>query len=137
MRDFCRWCGTPIGRAEILCLAPSLDAQEQGHPAIWNKLLSHLIHEAGSLAVNRIYAEAPDQPLLVNTFAAVGFQPYCRQTIWRCFEPGAARARCVAIQKSQGCTPAIDDWDLFDFMRRNGAGTGADCRGGDGRNREL
>ena len=35
--------------AEILCLAPSLDAPT-GHPAIWNKLLSHLIHEAGSLA---------------------------------------------------------------------------------------
>ena len=72
--------------AEILCLAPSLDAPT-GHPAIWNKLLSHLSHEVSSLGVNRIYAEVPDQPLLVNTFAAVGFQPFCRQTVWRCFEP--------------------------------------------------
>ncbi|MBE2237412.1 MAG: hypothetical protein IAE81_06475 [Caldilineaceae bacterium] len=97
--------------AEILCLAPSLDAPT-GHPAIWNKLLSHLVHEAGALAVNRLYAEVPDQPLLVNTFAAVGFQPYCRQTIWRCFDPGAA-ARKARGNTEVRLRAATDDWDLL------------------------
>jgi hypothetical protein len=72
--------------ADLLWLAPSLDAPN-GHPAIWNKLLSHLAHDAGSQGIERIYADVPDQPLLVNTFAAVGFQPFCRQTVWRCFDP--------------------------------------------------
>ena len=35
--------------------------------------------------MERIYADVPDQPLPVNTFAGVGFQPYCRQTIWRLY----------------------------------------------------
>lgn len=97
--------------AEILCLAPSLDAPS-GHPAIWNKLLSHLMYEAGALGFDRIYADVPDQPLLVNTFAAVGFEPFCRQTVWRCFEPGAAldktEGRLIAQLRS-----TTDDWDLL------------------------
>lgn len=97
--------------AELLCLAPSLDAPT-GHPAIWNKLLSHLSHEVSDFSVSRIYAEVPDQPLLVNTFAAVGFQPFCRQTIWRCFEPGAANHSQPVSFEARPRT-AIDDWALL------------------------
>ena len=54
----------------------------------------------------------PDQPLLVNTFAAVGFQPFCRQTIWRCFEFGAAR-RPLPAGVDVRLRTAADDWDLL------------------------
>lgn len=96
--------------AEILCLAPSLDAPS-GHPAIWNKLLSHLMHEAGALGFTRVYADVSDQPLLVNTFTAVGFAAYCRQTVWRCFEPGTlARQDGPTVAQPRSTT---DDWDLM------------------------
>lgn len=102
--------------AEILCLAPSLDAP-LGHPAIWNKLLSHLIHEAGALGFERIYADVPDQPLPVNTFATVGFEPFCRQTIWRSFEPTVApdspHSAIMATPRS-----SVDDWDLARLYSR-------------------
>jgi len=96
--------------AELLWLAPSLDAPD-GHPAIWNKLLSHLAHDAGGQGIERIYADVPDQPLLVNTFASVGFQPFCRQTVWRCFAPGVVQAEpegSVAYPRT-----GADDWDLL------------------------
>lgn len=97
--------------AEILTMAPSLDAPA-GHPAIWNKLLSHLVNEAGGLGFERIYAEAPDQPLVVNTFAAVGFQPFCRQTIWRRF---SAANSDVHLEAGDSVQPrlASDDWALL------------------------
>lgn len=97
--------------AELLWLAPSLDAPS-GHPAIWNKLLSHLAHDAGSQGIERIYADVPDQPLLVNTFAAVGFQPFCRQTIWRCFDPGSARTE-QPVESVAHPRTSVDDWDLL------------------------
>lgn len=98
--------------AELLWLAPSLDAPN-GHPAIWNKLLSHLAHEVGSQGIERIYADVPDQPLLVNTFAGVGFQPFCRQTIWRCFDPGVGLARAEPAGSTAYPRTSADDWDLL------------------------
>lgn len=99
--------------AELLWLAPSLDAPD-GHPAIWHKLLSHLAQDAGSQGIERIYADVPDQPLLVNTFAAVGFQPFCRQTIWRCFDPSAAAARIEPVESTaHPRAGSDDDWDLL------------------------
>ena len=97
--------------ADLLWLAPSLDAPN-GHPAIWNKLLSHLAHEAGSQGIERVYADVPDQPLLVNTFAAVGFQPFCRQTIWRCFDPSAVIVEADVASAAHPRTSG-DDWDLL------------------------
>jgi hypothetical protein len=80
------------GRPEddLLLIAPALETRT-GHPAIWLKLLSHYINEtiadnaaapAGS-GVQRIYADVPDQPLLVQTLGQVGFSVFARQTIWR------------------------------------------------------
>ncbi len=97
--------------ADILCLAPSI-AAPSGHPAIWTKLLSHLAHEAPSLAIDRLYADVPDQPLLVNTFAGVGFQPYCRQTVWRHFTPREAAAVVAPVNTVRPRT-AVDDWALL------------------------
>ncbi len=68
--------------SDILLLAPTLDAT-QGHPAIWEKLLSHYSNEAAKQHIARIYADVPDQPLLTNTFMHVGFRIYTRQTVWR------------------------------------------------------
>ncbi len=67
---------------DILMLAPALDTRT-GHPAIWEKLLAHCIVEGTQESTARIYADVPDQPLLVNTFAHVGFGVYARQSIWR------------------------------------------------------
>ena len=65
-------------------LSPALDAP-QGHPAIWQKLLSysaqHIIHQE----VSRLFSDLPDQPLLVNTFKQVGFALLTQVTIWRLF----------------------------------------------------
>jgi hypothetical protein len=112
------------GRPEtdILALAPSLDART-GHPAIWHKLLSHYIHEASFQGLERIYADVPEQPLLVNTFAGVGFQPYCRQTIWRLFVVDALAVRLPNIgtqQEPLEVRPAAiaDGWTLAELYRR-------------------
>jgi len=112
------------GRPEtdVLALAPSLDART-GHPAIWHKLLSYYIHEASSQGLERIHADVPDQPLPVNTFAGVGFQAFCRQTIWRLFAVDAS-----AVAESNGATrrtslevrPAglADEWALSELYRK-------------------
>lgn len=106
-----------LREAELVCLAPSLDAPK-GHPAIWNKLLAHFIHEVGAWKLERIYADVPDQPLLVNTFAAVGFEPFTRQTVWRCFElPTTLHQRDMALL-ARPRTEA-DDWDLQRLYRRS------------------
>lgn len=68
--------------ADLLLLAPALDTAH-GHPAIWEKLLSHYVNEATQQQIARIYADVPDQPLVVNTLLHVGFRVYTRQTIWR------------------------------------------------------
>jgi len=111
-----RRCGN-TREAEILCLAPSLDAPK-GHPAIWNKLLAHFVHVAGASHIERIYADAPDQPLLVNTFAAVGFEPFTRQTVWRCFDPDVTlHRRDIALLARP--RSAVDDWDLRRLYRKS------------------
>lgn len=68
--------------ADILLLAPALDTQ-RGHPAIWEKLLSHYINEATAQGIVRLYVDVPDQPLPVSSFTHVGFKVYTRQTVWR------------------------------------------------------
>jgi hypothetical protein len=57
---------------DINLLAPALDTPS-GHPAIWEKLLSYTITEASQHQIERIYVDVPDQPLIVNSFAHVGF----------------------------------------------------------------
>jgi len=68
--------------ADLLLLAPALDTS-RGHPAIWEKLLSHYIIEAMQQRIMRLYVDVPDQPLPVASFTHVGFKVYTRQTIWR------------------------------------------------------
>ena len=68
--------------ADLTLLAPALDSS-RGHPAIWEKLIAHYAQEAVTQNITRIYADVPDQPLLVNTFSQSGFKLYTNQTIWR------------------------------------------------------
>lgn len=68
--------------ADLLLLAPALDTS-RGHPAIWEKLLSHYSNEATQQGIARLYVDVPDQPLPVASFTHVGFRVYTRQTIWR------------------------------------------------------
>lgn len=89
------------GRPEVdlVLIAPALETRT-GHPAIWLKLLSHYINEAiaenvaapAGSGVQRVYADVPDQPLLVQTLSQVGFSVFSRQTVWR-----------------------LNDWDLTDW----------------------
>lgn len=96
--------------SDILLLAPALDTA-RGHPAIWEKLLSHYINEAMQQQLVRIYADVPDQPIIVNTFMHVGFRTYTHQTIWRLPAQGAesfAHGLTANIRPQQ----KSDDWAL-------------------------
>ena len=68
--------------ADITLLSPALDAP-QGHPAIWQKLLTYSAQHIFRQNVCRLFSDLPDQPLLVNTFRQVGFVPLTQVTIWR------------------------------------------------------
>jgi hypothetical protein len=96
--------------ADVLCLAPSLDAPA-GHPATWNKLLSAYLHDVMAQGILRIYADVLDQPLPVNTFAGVGFQVYSRQTIWRLFTPTVESYR-QKVKASVRYRTDADEWAL-------------------------
>lgn len=102
--------------SDILLLAPALDVA-QGHPAIWEKLLSHYSNEATKQQIARIYADVPDQPLLINTFMHVGFRVYTRQTIWR-----LSAQRTEMSDQSHGATirpqQKQDDWALQRLYRQ-------------------
>lgn len=95
---------------DVLCLAPGLDAPT-GHPAIWTKLLAHCVHDVAQLGIERIYATVLDQPLPVNTFAGVGFQPYCRQTIWRLFTP-TVESFAEQVQADIRPVATSDEWGI-------------------------
>ncbi|MEZ4709717.1 MAG: hypothetical protein R3A44_21085 [Caldilineaceae bacterium] len=106
--------------ADITLLAPSLETS-WGHPAIWEKLLSHYAHEAARLQIARLYADVPDQPLLVNTFSQVGFKPYTRQTIWRLTHINRtlqalpeSRTRAITIRPQQ----KADEWNMRRLYER-------------------
>jgi len=102
--------------ADVLCLAPGLDAPS-GHPAIWTKLLSAYLHDAMPQGIMRIYADVLDQPLPVNTFIGVGFQVYSRQTIWRLFTPTVeSYAHLVTATIRQ--STRIDEWALGQLYAR-------------------
>ncbi len=73
--------------AEIMLLAPGLDTPS-GHPAIWEKLLSHAVQEAARQGIARVYVDVPEQPLPVSCFVHVGFKSYAHETIWRLVGPG-------------------------------------------------
>jgi hypothetical protein len=96
--------------ADVLCLAPGLDAPA-GHPATWHKLLSGYLHDVASQGILRIYADVSDQPLPVNTFVGVGFQTYSRQTIWRLFTPTVESYR-QQVKATVRHRSNADDWAL-------------------------
>ncbi len=68
--------------ADVTLLSPALDAP-QGHPAIWQKLLTYSAKNIFSKDVCRLCSDLPDQPLLVNTFRQAGFVPLTQVTVWR------------------------------------------------------
>ena len=68
--------------ADVTLLSPALDAP-QGHPAIWQKLLTYSANNIFTKNVCRLFSDLPDQPLLVNTFRQAGFVPLTQVTIWR------------------------------------------------------
>ena len=74
--------GNGQGEAHIVQIAPALDTP-RGHPAVWDKLLAHYLHDAAQQGLLRIFADVPDQPLPVTTLAHAGFHVYQRMTIWR------------------------------------------------------
>jgi hypothetical protein len=106
------------GRPEldIVRLAPGLDTP-RGHPAIWEKLLSHHNAVATQQQIARIYVDVPDQPLPVHTFSHVGFRTYTRQTIWRLT---AFDAIGVIPEPGTGIRPQsrLDEWPLRQLYAR-------------------
>jgi hypothetical protein len=106
------------GRPEmdILQLAPGLDTA-RGHPAIWEKLLSHYSAVAAQQQIARIYVDVPDQPLPVHTFSHVGFRTYARQTIWRltAFDTGTLMPQAPGEIRPQ---TRLDEWPLQQLYAR-------------------
>ena len=97
--------------ARVTLLSPALDAP-QGHPAVWQKLLSQSVQELGERQITRLYCDLPDQPLVVNTFKQAGFQLYSRETIWRLTSSAydwsmSPRSTLIRLQQSE------DDWQLL------------------------
>lgn len=72
--------------ADIRLLTPALDAP-QGHPAIWQKLLSQASQQLVERNVTRLYCDLPNQPLPVSTLKQVGFHHYTSETVWRLRAP--------------------------------------------------
>lgn len=101
---------------ELTLLAPALDMRA-GHPAIWEKLLAHYCGEAAQRGILRIFADVPDQPLPVNTFAHVGFSVFERQTIWRLASHAAEDMRHLV---SANVRPQNDrdEWELLRLYAR-------------------
>jgi hypothetical protein len=101
------------GRPEIdiVLLTPRLDTKF-GHPAIWQKLLSHFAQEVISQHICRIYAVAPDEPTVVQTLASVGFRTYSHQTIWR-LTGDQVDARRLAISDAVRLQRSSDEWGLL------------------------
>jgi hypothetical protein len=106
------------GRPEldIVRVAPGLDSP-RGHPAIWEKLLSHHNAVATQQQIARIYVDVPDQPLPVHTFSHVGFRTYTRQTIWRltAFDATGAIPNPVPGIRPQS---RLDEWPLQQLYAR-------------------
>lgn len=126
---------SPSPRAgKLLCLGPSLD-DPSGHPAIWNKLLAYCVHQAAACGFDRLYADVPDQPLLLQTLATVGFEPFVHQTVWR--HPARAGTTSGEALSVQPCRP-VDCWDLWQLYRestpglvRQAEGVGEECGPGE------
>ncbi len=106
------------GRPEvdIVRVAPGIDAP-LGHPAIWEKLLSHHNSEATQQQVERIYVDAPDQPLPVSTFCHVGFRTYVHQTIWRLLTYNVDDYSHLIAADIRPQTK-VDEWALKQLYRR-------------------
>jgi hypothetical protein len=106
------------GRPElnIVRMAPGLDTP-RGHPAIWEKLLSHHNAVAAQQHIARIYVDVPDQPLPVHTFGHVGFRAYTRQTIWRITAPGAISSSHAVAADIRPPTK-LDEWPLQQLYAR-------------------
>lgn len=106
------------GRAEadITFIAPALDTP-WGHPAIWEKLLSHYVQEAATQNIYRVYADVPDQPLPVQSFTQAGFKIYTRQTIWRLNQHSAGLTNLSPLEDSLSSTirpiRPEDEWPLI------------------------
>lgn len=106
------------GRPEldIVFLAPGLDAR-RGHPAIWEKLLSHHTYEAANRRIERIYADVPDQPLPVSTFTHAGYRAYDHETIWR-LTPQALDDYSHLLSADFRPQASADEWALEALYRR-------------------
>lgn len=85
--------------ADVTLLGPALDAPE-GHPAIWQKLLTFSAQRMARHNACRLFSDLPDQPLVVNTFRQVGFRLLTRLTIWR-----ISRRRLAQLEPAAALRP--------------------------------
>ena len=92
--------------ADVTLLSPALDAP-QGHPAIWQKLLSYSAQHIIRQKVSRLFSDLPDQPLLVNTFKQVGFALLTQVTIWRLGTASQARPDAAPALDARRLHPSV------------------------------
>lgn len=108
--------GNGQGEAHIVQIAPALDTP-RGHPAVWDKLLAHYLHDAAQQGVLRIFADVPDQPLPVTTLAHAGFHVYQRMTIWRLIAQDAGEF-VEPVQWTSRPQSREDEWPLLRLYSR-------------------
>jgi hypothetical protein len=93
--------------ADVTLLSPALDAP-QGHPAIWQKLLTYSAKNIFTKNVCRLFSDLPDQPLLVNTFRQAGFTPLTQVTIWRLDSAQLAPSDSTVRPQQAADTPDLE-----------------------------
>ena len=75
------WESPREGEAKVLCLAPSLSADDAA--TIWKSLLAHLCLRAGERGLRRLFARLPDRGEELEPFQQVGFALYAREEVLR------------------------------------------------------
>lgn len=108
--------GNGRSEAHLVQVAPALD-RPRGHPAVWEKLLSHYLYDAAQHGVMRILADVPDQPLPITTLAHVGFHVYQRMTIWRLIAQDAGEF-VEPLQLAVRPQSREDEWALLRLYSR-------------------
>lgn len=97
-------------RSEVYvhCLAPRL-AASQDAPAVWHRLLTHLVSVAGERGIQRVFSCVPEDSDELEVMLNVGFNAYTREDVF-CLEPDS-HPQAV---KQNGVRPEqdTDAWDI-------------------------
>lgn len=78
----------PATRPEmhVCCISPRLDDRPdtwEDARTVWNRLLNHVVSEAGERCLQRVYAVVPDGSEALRLLLGLGFSVYTREDVYR------------------------------------------------------